>query len=77
MYKKNLFVRFLYEFNFVDMYSVNFCRLVVRKSAIPHSVKVISFLDWDKDVFNKVLERQNPCNYSPLTKKNIPHIENV
>ena len=64
--KKNLFVKVLYEFNFVDIYSVIFCRLVLRKSAVSHSALEISFLDGDKDVFNKILEGQNNCNYSPL-----------
>ena len=67
MYKKNLFIRFFYEFNFVDMYIVNFCHLVLRKSAVSHSAWIISFLDQDKVVFNNDLDRQNPCNYSPLT----------
>ena len=70
MYKKNLFIRFLYEFNFVDMYIVNMY-IVLRKSAVPHFAWIISFLDRDKDVFNKILERQNPRNYSPLTQKKI------
>ena len=41
---------------------------ILRKKAVSHSVSsVISFLNRSKNVFNKILQRQNSWNIAPLT----------